>query len=136
MKKNLPFYLISALSLLLFLSLQVVDPEYFQEKLESKTFDLRLNLRNHFRKPHPASDITIVMVDEKSIAEIGRWPWTRDIQADLVNKISAGNPKVIGIDIMYTERENSIPDGKLASAFKKAGNVVLATPFEVTGSRQ
>ena len=136
MKKNLPFYLISALSLLLFLSLQVVDPEYFQEKLESKTFDLRLNLRNHFRKPHPAPDITIVMVDEKSIAEIGRWPWSRDIQADLVNKISAGNPKVIGIDIMYTERENSIPDGKLASAFKKAGNVVLATPFEVTGSRQ
>lgn len=136
MKKNLAFYLIAALSMTAFSLLQVIDPQYFQEKLESKTFDLRLNVRAYFQKPHPAPDIAIVIVDEKSLSEIGRWPWSRDIQADLVSKISAGKPKVIGIDIMYTERENSVNDGKLAAAIQKAGNVVLATPFEVLGSGQ
>ena len=131
MKKNLAFYLIAAVSLTLFSLLQLIDPQYFQEKLESKTYDLRLNLRNSFRKPNPAPDIAIVMVDEKSISEIGRWPWSRAVMADLVNKVSSGKPKVIGIDIMFTERESREIDDRLAAAFKNAGNVVLATPFEV-----
>jgi adenylate cyclase len=136
MNKNLIFYLIAALSLVVFSLLQVIDPQYFQEKLESKTFDMRLNLRAYFQTPHPAPDIAIVIIDEKSLSEIGRWPWSRDIQADLVTKISAAKPKVIGIDIMYTERENSVNDGKLAAAIQQAGNVVLATPFEVSDSGQ
>ena len=74
------------------------------------------------------------MVDEKSISEIGRWPWSRAVMADLVNKVSTGKPRVIGIDIMFTERENRENDDKLAAALKNAGNVVLATPFEVANS--
>ncbi len=136
MKKNLVFYLIATISLLLFSLLQVIDPEYIQEKLESKTYDARLNLRNYFKKANPAQDIAIVMVDENSLAEIGRWPWPRDITADMVNKISAGKPKVIGIDIIFPERENSVNDGKLAAAIQNAGNVVLATKFDVTDLRQ
>ncbi len=136
MKKNLAFYLIAAISLTLFSLLQLIDPQYLQEKLESKTYDLRLNLRNFIRKTDPAPDIAIVMVDEKSIAEIGRWPWSRAVMADLVNKVSTGKPKVIGIDIMFTERENRENDDKLAAALKNAGNVVLATPFEVADSAE
>ena len=125
MKKNLAFYLIAAISLTLFSLLQLIDPQYFQEKLESKTYDLRLNLRNSLRKPDPAPDIAIVMVDEKSISEIGRWPWSRAVMADLVNKVSTGKPRVIGIDIMFTERENREIDDKLATALKNAVNVVF-----------
>ncbi|MFA7403035.1 MAG: adenylate/guanylate cyclase domain-containing protein [Pelobacteraceae bacterium] len=131
MKKNLTFYLIAALSLAGFSLLQIIDPPYLREKLESKTYDLRMNLRNLIRQPALNPDIELVLVDDRSLAEIGRWPWSRDIQADLVHKISAGGPKVIGIDIMYTEPENRENDAKLTAAIKKAGNVVLATPFEV-----
>ncbi len=136
MKKNLAFYLIAAISLTLLSLLQLIDPKYFQAKLESKTNDQRLNLRNLLRKPHPSPDIAIVIVDEKSIAEIGRWPWSRTIMADLVNKVATGKPKVIGIDIMFTEPENRENDDKLAAAIKNAGNVVLATPFEVANTGQ
>lgn len=134
MIKNFTFYLISALSLALFSYLQVIDPPYLRDKLESKTYDLRLNLRNLVHKPNINPDIMLVLIDEKSLAEIGRWPWDRDVTAALVNKISAGKPRVLGIDIMLTEPQNRIKDGKLAAALKKAGNVVLATPFELAES--
>jgi len=137
MKKNRLFYLIATLSLMLFSLLQLKDPQYFQEKLESKTYDWRLNVRNDFfRKPLPASDIAIVLVDEKSLAEIGRWPWPRNVMAELIDKISATGPKVIGIDIIFPERDTSVNDGKLEAAIKNAGNVVLATKFDVTETGQ
>ena len=132
MKKNLPFYLVAVLSLLLFSFLQVFDPQYLQETMESATYGWRLKLRNEFKEQHPDPDIVIVMIDDKSVRENGRWPWPRGVQAELVNKISAGKPKVIGIDLMYIEPEDRINDAKLAAAIKKAGNVVLATPFEDT----
>jgi adenylate cyclase len=129
LKKNSHFYLISLLSLAVFVLLQFFDPPLVRDLLESKTYDLRLHLRNLVQKPPRSNDIAIVMVDEQSIAEIGRWPWSREVQARLVEKIASGRPKVIGIDIMFSERENAVADGKLARALREAGNVVLATAF-------
>lgn len=127
--KHRHFYLISLLSLCGFILLQFFDPQLVRDHLESKTYDLRLHLRNYLFRPPHVDDIVIVMVDEKSVAEIGRWPWSREVQARLVDRIAAGRPKVIGIDIMYSERESAAADGALAQAVKRAGNVVLATAF-------
>ncbi len=131
MKKALLFYLITFISTSLFVILQFFDPAIIQEQLESKTFDLRLYLRNLVKQQPPPKDIIIVSVDEKSIKEIGRWPWRRDVMAGLVNKVSEGRPRVIGIDIMFSERESKETDERLARAIKDAGNVVLATAFIV-----
>jgi adenylate cyclase len=130
MKKPL-FYLITLVSTTLFVVLQWINPDIIKEHVESKTYDLRLRIRNVLRKPVVPDDIIIVAIDEKSIKEIGRWPWKRDVQADLINKISSGGPKVIGVDIMYTEPEDTASDQKLGQAIRRAGNVVLATPFFV-----
>ena len=124
-------YLIPLLLTLLFVVLQLFDPVIIREQLESKTYDLRLRLKNLVRQQPPAKDIVIVAINDKSIEEIGRWPWGRDVMAGLINKISAARPKVIGIDIMFMERERPETDEKLAEAIRKAGNVVLATAFEV-----
>ncbi len=131
MKKALLFYLITFISTSLFVILQFFDPAIIREQLESKTFDLRLYLRNLVKQQPPPKDIIIVSVDEKSIKEIGRWPWRRDVMAGLVNKVSEGRPRVIGIDIMFSERESKETDERLARAIKDAGNVVLATAFIV-----
>lgn len=129
MRKNLPFYLLSLLSMFGFVLLQFYDPVFVRDHIESKTFDLRLHLRNLLEKQPTTENIAIVVIDEKSIAEIGRWPWSRSVQALLVDKIAAGKPKVIGIDIMYSEPETPQADRKLAAAIKRAGNVVQATAF-------
>lgn len=131
MKKTILFYLITFISTFLFVVLQLFDPVIISEQLESRVFDLRSHLKNFVRHQPPPKDIVIVSVDEKSIKEIGRWPWRRDVMAELINKISEGRPKVIGIDIMFTERENRETDEKLAKAVREAGNVVLATAFIV-----
>ena len=135
MKKRLWLYLIPFLSTLFFVVLQLKDPLIIREHLESKTYDLRLRLRNLIKEQPPAKDIIVVAIDDKSIGEIGRWPWGRDVMAALMNKISAAGPKVIGIDVMFTERESPEKDEKLAEAIKKADNVVLATAFEVPQGR-
>ena len=135
MKKRLWLYLIPFLSTLFFVVLQLIDPLVIREHLESKTYDLRLRLRNLIKEQPPAKDIIVVAIDDKSIGEIGRWPWGRDVMAALVNKISGARPKVIGIDVMFTERESPEKDEKLAKAIKKAENVVLATAFEVPQGR-
>lgn len=137
MKKNtLLFYIIPFLSTLLFITLQLFDPDTIREKVEGRLYDLRLNVKEVIEKQQVSQDIIIVSVDEKSIREIGRWPWKREVMAALINKISEGQPKVIGIDIMFSEKESSESDGKLAKAIEDAGNIVLATAFIVPTAKE
>ncbi|MDP1521889.1 CHASE2 domain-containing protein [Methylotenera sp.] len=82
-------------------------------------------------KPAPA-DIVIVAIDEASLQSIGRWPWSRIVHADLVNKLKQEQARVIGLDIIFAEPElsNAEADLVLANAIKQAGNVVLPLLFE------
>src|SRR5258708_585082 len=45
--------------------------------LERKAYDLGLSATS--RTPHP--DVIVIAIDETSIANIGRWPWQRDVLA-------------------------------------------------------
>ncbi len=136
MKKRVLLCLIPLMFTSLFLTLQLFDPPIIRENLESKTYDLRLHLRNLIKEQPRVRDIVIVAIDDKSLNEIGRWPWSRDVMARLIRNISSCGPKVIGVDIMFTERERSETDEKLAEAVRKAGNVVLATAFDVPQERK
>lgn len=52
--------------------------------------------------------VVIVDLDEKSLAEVGRWPWKRSVVAELVDKLS-GQYKVaaLGFDIVFAEKDDS-----------------------------
>lgn len=82
-------------------------------------------------KPAP-TDIVIVAIDEASLESIGRWPWSRIVHADLVNKLKKEQALVIGLDIIFSEPELSNPEADLilAEAIEDAGNVVLPVLFE------
>ena len=43
-----------------------------------------------------ASNIAVIAIDESSIANIGRWPWPRDVHAKLIDKLAAAKAKTIG----------------------------------------
>ena len=70
-------------------------------------------------------DIVIVAIDEPSIAKLGRFPWSRDLTAKVLNNISDAQPKAIALDILYSEPTDEIADKSLSDAIKKAGNVVI-----------
>lgn len=83
-------------------------------------------VRNHINE-HPVSgDIVIVGVDEKSVREIGRWPWPRSRTAQLVDAVAKAGPKAQFHDWMVPEKSTPEDDRRLADALKRAGNVTLA----------
>ncbi len=51
----------------------------------------------------PSDKIAIIAIDDESIANIGRWPWGRDLHAELINKLSKGGAKVIGQSVFFLE---------------------------------
>lgn len=52
--------------------------------------------------------VVIVDIDEKSLAEIGHWPWRRNVVADLVKRlVDDYEAAAVGFDIVFAERDTS-----------------------------
>lgn len=73
--------------------------------------------------PEPSNDLAIVAIDEKSLSEIGPWPWPRSVHASLIENLTAAGADRIVLDILFSER--SMHDRALADAMRKHGKVVL-----------
>ncbi|MFC1533334.1 CHASE2 domain-containing serine/threonine-protein kinase [Thermodesulfobacteriota bacterium] len=54
-----------------------------------------------------ASKIAIVNIDEKSLKDLGPWPWPRRIIADMINIINDNGAMFIGLDLMFDEKEQN-----------------------------
>lgn len=78
------------------------------------------------------SDIVLVTIDEQSLSSLGRWPWSRRMHAQLIDRLHADGAKVIGFDVMFSEpqTEDLPADRLLAEAMHRAGNVVLPVIIE------
>jgi EAL domain-containing protein (putative c-di-GMP-specific phosphodiesterase class I)/CHASE2 domain-containing sensor protein len=63
-----------------------------------------------------SGNIVVVGIDSDSINSIGRWPWPRDKQAELLKKIDGYNPNSIYIDVAYQGRTNKAADDMLRNA--------------------
>ncbi|MDQ2747517.1 MAG: CHASE2 and HATPase_c domain-containing protein, partial [Acidobacteriota bacterium] len=74
--------------------------------------------------PEP-DDIIIVAIDEASISKLGQFPWKRGLTANVLDEISAGQPKAIALDVLYSEPTVETEDNQLAASIKRAGNVVI-----------
>ncbi|MBT8120184.1 MAG: CHASE2 domain-containing protein [Gammaproteobacteria bacterium] len=72
-------------------------------------------------------DIIIVAIDDESLEDLGRWPWPRSQHASLINKLELESPKVIGLDIIFSESDfdNPLSDVLMARAMRASGKVVL-----------
>jgi adenylate cyclase len=69
-------------------------------------------------------DIVIVAIDDKSLQDLGRWPWHRSYFADVINYLNQS--VVIGVDISFFEHAEG--DDELAMSFKES-HVVLALEY-------
>ena len=56
------------------------------------------------------SDVVIIDIDENSLGKFGQFPWNRKVFADILDKINESNPKAIGFDIFFTEKDKQSPD--------------------------
>ena len=117
--------LISAygIGLLLTLGLTLVSLQYFIERsqdshlersfstrffefLHTKSIDLKLLARGP-RGPSP--DIVILDIDDRSLEILGRWPWSRNVIVDLIDRSLSYNIKTLAFDVIFSEpQENEL----------------------------
>ena len=99
-------------------------------RVDNLIYDVGQKL-NHQAAP---ADVVIVAIDENSLSQLGRWPWPRNIHADLIRRLKAEGASVIGIDIIFSEPDNTNKgaDEDLAQAIAEAKNVVLPVLLEAT----
>jgi PAS domain S-box-containing protein len=99
---------------------------------------LELHARNWLtraRGPLPVpDDIAIVAIDEASLARFGRYPWRRNLTAQMMDQLAVARPKAIALDVLFSEATSNVDDSALASAIAKAGNVVAAAQLSRTES--
>ena len=86
-------------------ALRVADPAAVEE-LRVRTFDKFQVIDPRVKTARP---VTIIDVDEKSLAKLGQWPWPRTRIADLVDKLTALGAVVIAFDIVFAEPDRLNP---------------------------
>jgi adenylate cyclase len=99
--------IVLSLSIVVIMLLNAVDvvPLRFIDRLENFSYDMRLNLL----MPRTIDErIVIVDLDEKSLKEQGRWPWSRDKMATLVNQLfDRYQINTLGFDVVFAEKDES-----------------------------
>jgi adenylate cyclase len=74
------------------------------ERMDLIAYDLRINAI----VPRPSSGVVVIAaIDEKSIAQIGQWPWPRAVEARLVDALRDYKVKVIGFDAIFSEPDDN-----------------------------
>lgn len=124
------------LPLLLLLCMLMVEwrSPGWANRAEGWTVDVRFSLRG---PEDPATPIVLVALDEASFQLLGDLTgenirtWPRSRWALLVDKLAAGRPRIIGLDVVFdTPGWDDGGDAALAEAMTRAGNVVLSSNLE------
>jgi eukaryotic-like serine/threonine-protein kinase len=97
--------------------------------LERWAYDLGVKMSSK----SPSERVAVIAIDEQSIANIGRWPWPRDVQAKLIDQLAAAKAKVIGNTTFFFEPQK---DPGLAYVEKMIGVYGKAYPADVQGAPQ
>jgi adenylate cyclase len=89
------------------LGLMFVAHDRFQEAFERMDL-IAYDLRIKTVAPRPSSGlIAIATIDDRSIAQLGQWPWPRIVLARLVDALKDYKVKVIGFDAIFSEPDKS-----------------------------
>ena len=99
-------YITFFILLLILISIKIANPS-FVKSISFISFDL---YQKTFPLDKSETDVIIIDIDEKSLGKFGQFPWSRSVFAQIIEKVSASNPKAIGFDIFFTEKDKQSPD--------------------------
>ena len=69
------------------------------QSLERKAYDMGVRAASRA----PSDKIAVIAIDDQSIANIGRWPWSREIHAKMTDILAGAKAKVVGYTVFFSE---------------------------------
>src|SRR6478609_461839 len=87
-------------------ALRIADPPAIEE-LRVRTFDTFQLIDPRVKTARP---VTIVDIDEASLAKLGQWPWPRTRIADMVANLTRLGAVVIAFDVIFSEPDRLNPE--------------------------
>lgn len=85
--------------------------------LNGRYTDLKFKIRG---VEQPRAKVTIVGIDDESLAQVGRWPWERSEVAMLIVSILESGAKVVGFDMVFPEGNPPVPE-ELGKVLESSG---------------
>ena len=122
----------SGIVLLIFLVLIKIQDSNFVRKIENISYDAYQSL---FVEKSTFDEVVIIDIDEKSIGEIGQFPWRRDIFANLIQKLNQYGVSVITFDVFFSEDDKQNPK-KILEEFNIKNDTVLDSDQKLLESIQ
>ena len=123
----------AALALLAVLAILAVFPltGRLLERVDLLFYDLLLPVQS----PAMSDDVVVIAIDDRSIRELGRWPWPRSTHADLVNSLDDMGARVIALDVLFADPDldNPAADNALIEAIADANVVLPVAPVKQRG---
>ena len=108
-QKNLNYFVfLILLTLLIFL--KILNPAFIKS-VSYLSFDLYQKLFVEKKD----SDVVIIDIDEQSLGKFGQFPWNRTVFAKILDQLNMHNPKAIGFDIFFTEKDKQSPEAIIKS---------------------
>src|SRR5918994_2561937 len=88
--------------------------------------------RSRLLQREVASDIVVVGIDARSLADLRQWPWPRRYHARLLENIAAAGPRRVFVDIDFSAHTGAEDDGLLESALQlfEPSQIVLPAFFQ------
>ena len=113
MKKNYKqLSRLGLLALAIFISfLPILNPLQIFSSLQNYSFDTFQRILP--REVYPEDPVVIIDIDDRSLAEIGQWPWSRNQLANLTNQTYAA--AALGFDIVFAEPDRTNPKNLIAN---------------------
>ncbi len=103
-------YLSFLVILLLLISLKILNPSFIKS-VSYLSFDLYQKVFVEKKD----SEVVIIDIDENSLGKFGQFPWNRLVFAKILDQLNKSNPKAIGFDIFFTEKDRQSPEAIMKS---------------------
>ena len=103
-------YITFTVLLVILIAVKIINPS-FVKSISYLSFDVYQKIFSEKKE----TDVVIVDIDEKSLGKFGQFPWNRNVFAKILDELNNSDPKAIGFDIFFTEKDKQSPDAIIKS---------------------
>jgi class 3 adenylate cyclase len=131
----------AVLGIVLTLLLAMLDWSGALEVPERFFYDFRARHFQYFTPP-PTDKLVHLDIDDATLAAVGRWPWPRNVLAEIIDEIRLAGAKVVALDVIFPEPEppayEEVPStqptsGEYVAAHKVDHDAMLASAIQRHG---